>query len=197
MITLYTETPEETIKSLKSYFLIDDHVELVLNIDEIDSNVEKWCKNYCGELVEDKILFKLPFLFVSSSNDIINIINSNFHTTFLNEIRNINEDGKVFIDKGFLPLDVEFIQTYTSSFSCTNDEKILKLFSDLHYINTDNSPTNKLLNCLYDEDETIKYAQALILLMSNDKEYLTKKQYLTSLMEILKIIDYIIFEALK
>lgn len=197
MITLYTETPEETIKSLKSYFLIDDHVELVLNIDEIDSNVEKWCKNYCGELVENKILFKLPFLFVSSSNDIINIINSNFHTTFLNEIRNINEDGKVFIDKGFLPLDVEFIQTYTSSFSCTNDEKILKLFSDLHYINTDNSPTNKLLNCLYDDDETIKYAQALILLMSNDKEYLTKKQYLTSLMEILKIIDYIIFEALK
>ena len=89
MITLYTETPEETIKSLKSYFLIDNHVELVLNIDEIDSNVEKWCENYCGELVEDKILFKLPFLFVSSSTDIINIINSNFYTTFLNEIRNI------------------------------------------------------------------------------------------------------------
>ena len=169
----------------------------MLNIDEFGSNVEKWSKNYCGELVDDKILFKLPFLFVSSSNHIINITNSNFHTTFLNEIRNINEDGKVFIDKGFLPLDVEFIQTYTSSFSCTNDEKILKLFSDLHYINTDNSPTNKLLNCLYDDDETIKYAQALILLMSNDKEYLTKKQYLTSLMEILKIIDYIIFEALK
>ena len=198
MITLYTETPEETIKSLKTYFLINNHVELVMNIDELDANIEKWFEIYCGEVVEDKILFKLPFLLVSSSKDITNVVNSNFHTTILNEIENINEDGKVFVNKGFLPLDANFIRSYVSSFSCkTKDEKILKIFKDLHYINDDNSPTSKLLNCLYDDEEMIKYAQALIVLMSNDDEYLMKKEYLTSLMEILKFIDYIVFEAFE
>ena len=198
MITLYSTTPEETIKSLKSYFLIDDHVELISNVDEIDSNCEKWCENYCGDLVEDKILFKSPFLLVSPSKDIIEIIDFNFHTIILNEINNINEDGKIFINKGFLPLDIDFIRCYAKSFNCeTNNERILNMFKELHYINDDNSPTNKLLSCLYDNEEMIKYAQALIVLMSNDNNYLTKKEYLPSLMEILKFVDYVIFEAFE
>ena len=197
MITVYTQTPDELARSLKSYFLIDDHFVILTIPEEVDDYLNSWFDMFAG-YVDDankKISFKQPFLAITEDIEMYEMLIASFNTKTFNEITDIMSAGASFIESGFLPLDVELICKYMNdnygNEGLTPNELIIRFFQTLGYLTDSCSPTDKLISTLYANDDTFKYAQHLSLLMTNcDISSLAKTPgYITTLTEILKLID--------
>ena len=194
MITVLTATPDELVDSLKSYFLIEDHFVILTIPDEIDEYVDTWCELYEGRTNSHRLItFTLPFLAIVETEDMLNVITTTFNTKIFHEIDDIEEAGITFIESGFLPLNCDIITYYVTN-KLTNTPQqpidlILRTFEALGYITSTNEPTDKLLNTLYSNEDTVKYAQSLLLLMSNGSGFSTTPQYISAMVEILKLID--------
>ena len=198
MITIYSNTPDELIRSLKDYFLIDDHFVILSCIEEIDNHLDDWISLYDGYVNEkvNKIYFKLPFLAVSNNKNIINELISTFETVLMNEINNILEDGIKFIQQGFLPLNTQSIIYYIDNIILPDNRNIdiqsaiFIIFQHLGYLTSNNEPTNRLIATLNENEEYIKYANILTLNLSNQLLDIESKEYKTLIFEVLKLIDY-------
>ena len=200
MITILTETPDELVKSLKSYFLIDNCYVIVAIPDDVEDNLEAWLDIYDGRvLYNDKITFKLPFLVITEDKDLYERLLCTFNTKTLIEITDIMTDGALFIESGFLPIDHELIEHYmttkyinTATASPTAEELIICMFRDLGYLSPERSPTGRLILSLYYADKsTEKYARQLSCLIINyePEEIAAKPGYIASIIEMLKFID--------
>ena len=200
MITVYTETPEEVISSLKSYFFIDNRYAILTFPNEIDELMDTWIEVFDGIKLNptNKFIFNSPFLVVTSSHDVIDTIDANFIYILMNEITDILEVGPLFIKQGFLPLDQTVIKSYiskTTNPSDSDEDKILSVFKDLKYINQDNSPTEKLALTLYDNEETRKYSEIIMILLSNSYLMLDDPKFKGFILEVLKFIDINVYAA--
>ena len=199
MITVYTQTPDELARSLKSYFLIDDHFVILTIPEEVDDYLNSWFDMFTGFVdTNQKISFKQPFLAITEDIEMYEMLIASFNTKTFNEITDIMTAGALFIESGFLPLDVELICKYMKDKFEVEDEEslnpndlIIRFFQTLGYLTDSCSPTDKLISTLYANDDTFKYAQHLSLLMTNcDISSLVKSPgYISTLTEILKLID--------
>ena len=98
MITVFTSTPDELAKSLKSYFLIDEHFVILTIPEEIDDYLDSWFNMYDGFVdSNEKITFRRPFLVLTEVPDMFSLIAASFNTKALHEINNISEDGISFL----------------------------------------------------------------------------------------------------
>ena len=200
MITIYSKTPDELIRSLKDYFLITDHFVILSCVEEIDAHVEDWISIYNGYVDRSKcrICFNLPFLAVSNNRNVIIELVSSFDCVVLNEINNILEDGIKFINRGFLPLSTQSIIYYIDNVllpvdhNLTVQSAVFSIFKRLGYLTSNLEPTSRLINTLNENDEYVKYANALTINISNELISKDSKEYKTLLFEVLKLIDYVV-----
>ena len=207
MITIYTHTPDELVKGLKEYFLIVDHFVILSCVEEIDGHIDDWADLYSGYYDEQKhkICFKLPFLAITTNQNLIIELVSTFDTVIMNEINNILEDGIKFIQCGFLPLNIQSIIYYidnviltsSSSTTCCVQSVVFTIFQTLGYLTNSNEPTSRLINTLNEseEDEYIKYANILTLNISNHLLDTSSEEYKALIFEILKLVDYLVHVA--
>ena len=200
MIVILTETADELVHSLKSYFLIDEHYVILTVENEIDENLDSWIETFDG-VVDDTehIVFNVPFLVVTESKDILDSLYGSFKFDFFHEIEDIDEAMIVFVKNGFLPLDKQTITDYIKSTipaTLSNNDKILMLFQRLGYIDDKHTPTPKLIASLCSDEETAKYANVLMVVVSNPEIPTTDDRFKQFVLEALKYVDYNIFAAL-
>ena len=202
MIVVLTETPDELAHELKSYFLINSHYVILTVESEIDENLDSWMEAYDGVVDEstNHISFNAPFLVIIQNTELLDPLCGSFIFNFFHEIEDINSVMDTFIKCGFLPLDRESIINYmntTMDSSLTNDDKVLILFQRLGYIDKNNSPTPKLIASLFDNDETVKYANVFMVIVSNPEIPTTDERFKRLLLDALKYVDYNIYASIQ
>ena len=209
MIGILTETPDEVVNSLKSYFLIDGLYDILFDDYPSYEILEDWEELYADKSNEkDKIEFACPHLVITSNKSLIINLSNEFKMTFFCEIDDIMYASKTFIEAGFLPLDHELIRNYVKLFmnegknegdsanDAANDENILQLFAKLGYIDSKTyAAETKLISSLLGNEETEKYGHILTIMNNNDTPTNNEK-YKAFIYECLKYIDINIFVAL-
>ena len=201
MLIIKTDNPDEQIKCLKDYYLIDDVYAIITVTEEIDDDYIR--DNYRHEMFKNKIVLLEPLLILTKSNDVVEYLNEYYITNVIYEISSIFNTVNVFIENGILPLNHELIIFYIKNniASISNDdgsdykmtiEEIytFNVFKQLGYLNEiENNvfePTYKMFNILYDT----KYYVPLVILTNNSSlEIMSSEKYVKSIYELLKLID--------
>lgn len=209
MIVVRTDNPDEEIRNLRDYYLINSNYAIFTVTEEIN---EEFIKEYFQhKIYNGKVLLLTPLLVLTKSDDVIDLLNEIFILEFIDGIESVIETSYTFIQSGFLPIDHDLITHYiktnikpynlafailpNSSYSLTRDEYyVLRMFADLGYlkelIKNMFEPTDKMINTL----EETKYAMQLIVLKNNiDASVLCNEKYIKALYEMLKLIDINIF----
>ena len=201
MLIIKTDNPDEQIKCLKDYYLIDDIYAIITVTEEIDDDYIR--DNYRHEMFKNKIVLLEPLLILTKNNDVVEYLNEYYITNVIYEISSIFNTVNVFIENGILPLNHELIIFYIKNniASISNDdgsdykmtiEEIytFNVFKQLGYLNEiENNvfePTYKMFNTLYDT----KYYVPLVILTNNSSlQIMSSEKYVKSIYELLKLID--------
>lgn len=203
MIVIKTNNSDEIINYLSKYFLLDNCFIDVTDIKEINEDFIN--ENFQCKLFKNKYHVLSPLLVLTAFIDVIDYLYETFVFELIEEknVLNINNVSKIFIQSGFLPIDVPliknyidtYIEKYTKNDILNKDEYyIFSMFKDMGYLYEVDKylfePTDKMINALSDT----KYAYQLIILKNNcDSSILSNRTYILSLYEILKLIDIHIF----
>ena len=209
MIVVRTDNPDEEIRNLRDYYLINSNYAIFTVTEEINEEIIK--EYFQHKIYNDKVLLLTPMLVLTKSDDVIDFLNESFILEFIDGIESVIETSHIFIQSGFLPIDHDLITNYiktniipyspasavlpNTSYSLTRDEYyVLHMFADLGYLNelikNMFEPTDKMINTL----EETKYAMQLIVLKNNiDASVLCNEKYIKALYEMLKLIDINIF----
>ena len=205
MIVVKTENPDEMVKNLSDYYLLDNSFMIITITEEIDEEFIKHnfrCKNF-----KNKFWLNYPLLILTKSDEVVDYLYENFIFSFLNEIESIYDTSKIFITSGFLPTDETLIKTYVENYVekyidndvlNENEHYVFHLFKDMGYLSKRNEysfeVTDKMINAL----SNTNYAAQLIVLKNNcDDKILLDKKYIKSIYEILKLIDIKVFTITK
>ena len=205
MIVLKTENPDEMIKNLSDYYLLDNCFIILTIIEEIDEEFIK--HNFQYKSFKNKFYIKHPLLILTKSDDIVDYLDEKFIFNYLNRIESIYDTSKIFITSGFLPIDDNLIKFYAKNYIekyvdneilNENEYYIFHLFKDMGYLFKKDEysfeVTDKMINTL----SNTKYATQLIILKNNyDDKVLLNKKYIKSIYEILKLINIKIFTLAK
>ena len=201
MLIIKTNNPDEQIKYLKDYYLIDDIYAIITVTEEIDDDYIR--DNYRHEMFKNKIVLLEPLLILTKNNDVVEYLNEHYINNVIYEISSIFNTVNVFIENGILPIDHELIIFYIknniTSISDNSDydykmtiEEIyaFNIFKQLGYLNEiENNvfePTYKMFNTLYDT----KYYVPLVILTNNSSlQIMSSEKYVKSIYELLKLID--------
>ena len=209
MIVVRTDNPDEEIRNLRDYYLINSNYAIFTVTEEINEEIIK--EYFHHKIYNGKVLLLTPMLVLTKSDDVIDFLNESFILEFIDGIESVIETSHIFIQSGFLPVDHDLITNYiktniipynpasavlpNTSYSLTRDEYyVLHMFVDLGYLNelikNMFEPTDKMINTL---EETM-YAMQLIVLKNNiDASVLCNEKYIKALYEMLKLIDINIF----
>lgn len=205
MIVLKTENPDEMVKNLSDYYLLDNSFMIITIVEEFDEEFIK--HNFQCKIFKNKFWINYPLLILTKSNEVVDYIHEKFIFNFLNEIESIHDTSKIFITSGFLPIDETLIKTYVENYVekyvdndilNVNEHYVFHLFKDMGYLSKRNEylfeVTDKMINAL----SNTNYAAQLIVLKNNcsDKILLDKK-YIKAIYEILKLIDIKVFTITK
>ena len=211
MIVLKTNDPDEEVRNLRDYYLLNDNFAIVTITEEID---EEFIKEYFQyRIYKNKILLTMPFLVLTKSDEVIDFLNETFILNIIDGIDSVLDSSAMFIQAGFLPIDQQLINHYiktnvpaydstvsvlpNSSYVLTKEEYyILHIFADMGYlkelIKNVFEPTDKMINTL----EETKYAMQLIVLKNNvDASALCNEKYIKAIYEMLKLIDINVFHS--
>ena len=201
MLIIKTNNPDEQIKYLKDYYLIDDIYVIITVTEEIDDDYIR--DNYRHEMFKNKIILLEPLLILTKNNDVVEYLNEHYINNVIYEISSIFNTVNVFIENGILPIDHELIIFYIknniTSISDNSDydykmtiEEIytFNIFKQLGYLNEiENNvfePTYKMFNTLSDT----KYYVPLVILTNNSSlQIMSSEKYVKSIYELLKLID--------
>lgn len=202
LIIVRTQTMTEVAKCLNGYFLLDLHLICISGMGDLHDNFDSWFEDF--EIVQDgdKYKFTQPLVIITDDDDVMNELDDTFIYYYFNEIEDINVASKTFIECGFLPLDTSIIRYYVNNYiDCVDKETttsaILTIFKRLGYINQDNSPTDKLINSIANNDETQDIAAALAIITNTDNMNRTDDRYINFILEVLRYIDINVFTALE
>ena len=205
MIVLKTENPDEMVKNLSDYYLLDNCFAIITIVEEIDEEFIKHsfqCKKF-----KNKFYVNYPLLILTKSDEVIEYLDEKFIFNYLNGIESIHDTSEMFIQSGFLPIDKELIKAYVedhiekyikNDILNENEHYIFHLFKDMGYLTKRNKyvfeVTDKMINTL----SNTNYAAQLIVLKNNcNDEILLDKKYIKAIYEILKLIDINIFVITK
>lgn len=211
MIVLKTNDPDEEVRNLRDYYLLNDNFAIVTITEEID---EEFIKEYFQyRIYKNKILLTMPFLVLTKSDEVIDFLNETFILDIIDGIDSVLDSSAMFIQAGFLPIDQQLINHYiktniptydstvsvlpNSSYALTKEEYyILHIFADMGYlkelIKNVFEPTDKMINTL----EETKYAMQLIVLKNNvDASALCNEKYIKAIYEMLKLININVFHS--
>ena len=202
MLIIKTDNPDEQVKCLKDYYLVDDIYAIITVIEEIDDDYIR--DNHRHEMFKNKIVLLEPLLILTKSNDVVEYLNEHYITNVIYEISSIFNTISVFIENGILPIDHELIIFYIKNniTHITNDNSdydykmtieelyTFNIFKQLGYLNEiENNvfePTYKMLNTLYD---TKYYVPLVILTNISSLQIMSSEKYVKSIYELLKLID--------
>lgn len=205
MIVLKTENPDEMVKNLSDYYLLDNCFAIITIAEEIDEDFIK--QNFQCKKFKNKFYVNYPLLILTKSDEVIECLDEKFIFNYLNGIESIHGTSKIFIQSGFLPIDKELIKAYVedhiekyieNDILNENEYYIFHLFKDMGYLTKRNKyvfeVTDKMINAL----SNTNYAAQLIVLKNNcNDEILLDKKYIKAIYEILKLIDINVFVITK
>ena len=211
MIVIKSNNPDELTSYVSEYFLLDNSIAYIHDTDEIDD--EEIQELFLPSLSKNnKMILSLPLLIICENDNVVQNLQSAYELEYIDNvinIFNIDEYFHVFITSGFLPIDKSMIKLYVNKFipEYENNEHVTKqqyqifeMFKELGYMSRIDKfiyeSTDKLIHSL---QNTI-YSGHIIMLKNNVKSnenisvYLSK-QYIESIIEILKLIDYHIHDS--
>ena len=201
MLCVITETPEEVIHDLKSYFLINN-VFILKDEADVDNNVDLWFEQFDGVQIPGttKSKFGFPFIVATSQGSIItDILAPSFEFRLLNEIPNIVEISPLLISMGFLPLDATIIKHFAANHinqTLLPKEQVIAFFHELGYLDDARKATDKLVSTLLNNQETERYANLLLIIASNKELNTSDNRYIDFMFEVLKFIDINVHSAI-
>ena len=192
MLVVKTNFPNETLKIISDDYLINDNYIMYSSIDEIDD--EYIASSYPTRLFKNKLILMSPLLVLTNSEDVIDYL-SNIY--IFDEVK--SNESEFFIRSGFLPLNEQIISSYMkenitpyteNTILSENEYYVFKMFKEIGYLDErkENSfePSSKLINSLIDTE----YCSHLTFLKNNfDESIWLNRKYISSMYEILKLID--------